>query len=130
MYSQYHYYIQQLLETIHRLEHNHAQFKCQTEDKLKAMKEENENIKKRLDEIKPIHIENINYKIQELDVKELSGTLNIGMTALSDPEKIKQWMSEADESDVHLNDMEQSPFHNNMYTDETMEHVDKKKNER
>ncbi len=47
----------------------------------------------RLEGIKPIRIEAINYKIQELTVKELSGTLNIGMTALSDPEEIGKWFN-------------------------------------
>lgn len=130
MYPQYHQYIQHLIETIHKLEKNHEDFKCRIEDKLKAMEEESDIIKKQLRDIKPIHIENINYKIQELDVKELSGTLNIGMTALTDPEKIKQWISDAEENDVHMNDMEQSPFENHMYAEESMEQAGKKQNEK
>ncbi|MEX2416131.1 MAG: spore germination protein GerPC [Paenibacillaceae bacterium] len=50
-------------------------------------------MKERLSQIKTITIENINYIIQELTVQQLSGTLNIGMSALTDPEEIKKWLN-------------------------------------
>jgi hypothetical protein len=42
--------------------------------------------------MKCVNIENINYKIQELTVQQLSGTLNIGMSALTDPEEVNKWL--------------------------------------
>jgi uncharacterized coiled-coil protein SlyX len=48
-----------------------------------------------LKQVKPVHIENITYKVQELAVRDLSGTLNIGLTALSDPAMLEKWLSEA-----------------------------------
>ncbi|WP_134700087.1 spore germination protein GerPC [Ammoniphilus sp. YIM 78166] len=82
----------------------------QLEERIEQLEKQNEELKEKVDKIKPITIENINYKIQELTVEELSGTLNIGMTALTDPEELKKWMGEAEEGEaVVLNDMEQGP---------------------
>lgn len=78
----------------------------QLEKKLEELEEENKELKEKLENIKPINIENINYKIQELTVKELSGTLNIGMTALTDPENIKKLMEEHE--DITFNNMDTS----------------------
>ena len=44
------------------------------EDKLTKSEKENEELKKMVKELKPIHIENLNYKIQELVVREFIGT--------------------------------------------------------
>lgn len=62
------------------------------EDKLTKLEKENEELKKMVKELKPIHIENLNYKIQELVVQELSGTLNIGLTGEIDEKQIKNWL--------------------------------------
>lgn len=87
--------------------HNPSFFQ-QLELRIRALEEENEQLKKQMEQIKPIHIDNINYKIQELAVKELKGTLNIGMSSLSDPEQVKQWLAEAEGgTEVQLEDMEQ-----------------------
>ncbi|GAA0379262.1 spore germination protein GerPC [Bacillus horti] len=77
------------------------------EEKVQRLEQENEELRGKIEQLKPIHIENINYKIQELTVRELKGTLNIGMTALSDPEEIKKWLTETDGEEVQLQDMEQ-----------------------
>ncbi|WP_078553000.1 spore germination protein GerPC [Alkalihalobacterium alkalicellulosilyticum] len=74
------------------------------QDKVEAIEEENEKLKEKIEDIKPIIIENINYKIQELTVKDLSGALNIGMTALTDPENIQQLMNE--QGEMQFNDMD------------------------
>jgi hypothetical protein len=50
----------------------------QFEQRIQILEEENEALKKKLAEVRPIVIENINYKIQEINVEELKGTLNIG----------------------------------------------------
>lgn len=80
---------------------NHHQLKKQLEDQLHAMELENNQLKERLNQIKTITIENINYKIQELTVQQLSGTLNIGLSALTDPEEIKKWLNINDLSVEH-----------------------------
>ncbi|MBD1373798.1 hypothetical protein IC620_15750 [Hazenella sp. IB182357] len=43
--------------------------------------EENNQLKEQIDQIKPMQIDKIEYKIHELRVDTLSGTLNIGLTA-------------------------------------------------
>jgi uncharacterized coiled-coil protein SlyX len=50
-----------------------------------------------LQQQKPVHIDigNVTYKVQELAVRDLSGTLNIGLTALSDPATLEKWLSDA-----------------------------------
>lgn len=60
----------------------------QLDKKLESLKKENEQLKKIIDSIKPIHIDRIEYKINELTIETLSGTLNIGLTAQTDDESI------------------------------------------
>jgi predicted RNase H-like nuclease (RuvC/YqgF family) len=69
----------------------------QLENKQKELEEDNKRLKEQLDQLKPLHIENINYKIQELTVQNLSGTLNIGLTALTDQEHLNKLMKDAEE---------------------------------
>lgn len=77
------------------------------EEKLTQLEIENERLKKMVEELKPIHIENLNYKIQELVVQELSGTLNIGLTGEIDEQQIKKWLGEEKEGErVIPQDME------------------------
>lgn len=99
MYSNYYQYTQLIQQQLRLME-----------QRLRLLEEENAELKKKVEDIKPLHIENINYKIQELEVKELKGTLNIGMTALSDPEEIKKWIKDADAEgeDIQLHDLEQT----------------------
>ena len=73
-------------------------------EKLKEMEEENKKLKEEIKNIKPITIENINYKIQDLSVEELSGTLLVGLSALSDAEELKKLLS--DNGQVVLNDID------------------------
>ena len=82
MYNQVHPYFLNIEQRIQQLE-----------KQLQQLQDDNKKLTEQLEKLKPLHIDNINYKIQELTVQQLSGTLNIGMTALSDPEEIKKWMS-------------------------------------
>lgn len=77
-------------------------------EKIEKIAAENEQLKEKVENIKPINIENINYKIQELSVEELSGTLNIGMTALTDPENITKLMNE--QEPIKFNDLDTEQF--------------------
>jgi spore germination protein PC len=63
-------------------------------------------LKNQLEQIKPVRIDHINYKIQELVVTELSGTLNIGLSALTDEDQLKNIMADANnKEDIHLEDL-------------------------
>ncbi|GAE24885.1 hypothetical protein JCM9140_847 [Halalkalibacter wakoensis JCM 9140] len=62
--------------------------------------------------MKPINIENINYKIQELTVEELSGNLMIGMTALGDAEDLKDILSNNEK--IQFNDIDTNNFEEQM----------------
>lgn len=91
------HFFQQLEERLRALEENYQQ-----------LEEEYKRLQEQIKEIKPIHIENMNYKIQELVVKELSGTLNIGLSGLMDPEELAKWHAkEREQQDVHLANLEQ-----------------------
>ncbi|MEW9051604.1 MAG: spore germination protein GerPC [Neobacillus sp.] len=72
-------------------------------EKLNKIEEDHKKLKEEIKNIKPITIENINYKIQDLSVQELSGTLLVGLTALSEAEELKKLLTE--NGPVHLNDM-------------------------
>jgi hypothetical protein len=56
--------------------------------RMVALEKELATVKKELSEVKPIHIENINYKVQELNIKELSGTLTVGIGARASEETV------------------------------------------
>jgi hypothetical protein len=80
------------------------------EERLQRLEKENEELKRRIAEIKPIHIENINYKIQELVVQELSGTLNIGLSGEMDENLLKRVLEEDQNlgEQINLHDLEAS----------------------
>lgn len=61
----------------------------QAEEELRALKEETARMR-------PIRIEAINYKVQELVVSELSGTLHVGLTALTDSKSLEQIVGEGE----------------------------------
>jgi spore germination protein PC len=65
------------------------------EERSLAAEKELQELRTAFQQIKPIRIENINYKVQELVVRDLSGTLNIGLTALSDAEQLEKWMQQS-----------------------------------
>lgn len=84
MYT-FHSYIQMLEQRIRYLEDR----VLLTEKQLQLLKETSQQ--------SPVHIDNITYKVQELAVNELSGTLHLGLTALSDPKQIDEWMKHSEE---------------------------------
>jgi predicted nuclease with TOPRIM domain len=97
VYNTYYNYFENLEHRLKELENNHHE-----------LHKENEKLKDYVKKLKPVHIENINYKIQELIVRELKGTLNIGLTSLTDAEELKKMMGEVEDGeDVHLQDIEQ-----------------------
>lgn len=87
--------------------YQHTDYFQQFEQRLQQLEQENQRLRQQVEQMKPIHIENINYKIQELSVKELKGTLNIGMTALTDSDEIKKWLGEEEGEEITLTDVEQ-----------------------
>jgi Zn-finger protein len=84
--------------------------------KIEKIEQENSELKKKIEDIKPINVENVNYKIQDLSVQELSGSLLVGLTALSDAENLKELLQEngpvtfndIDTEDVETNVMNES----------------------
>ncbi|WP_456276599.1 spore germination protein GerPC [Bacillus sp. AK128] len=73
-------------------------------DKLNQIEEENKQLKEKIEKIQPVTIENINYKIQDLSVKDLSGTLLVGLTSLSDAENLKKLLQGNDS--IELSDLD------------------------
>lgn len=65
-----------------------------------------QHLEGKLDRHKPLQIETINYKVQELHVQELSGTLVAGLSALANGEAVQQWLGEEGASSVQLSDLE------------------------
>ncbi|KIL37354.1 hypothetical protein SD71_01365 [Cohnella kolymensis] len=61
------------------------------EERAMMLENETREFKAALQNIKPVHIENINYKVQELIVHDLSGTLHVGLTALTDAAQLEKW---------------------------------------
>ncbi len=51
------------------------------EHELTRLIQENASLKKKIEQLKPVQVEKIEYKVHELHVDTLSGTLNIGLTA-------------------------------------------------
>lgn len=60
------------------------------EQEMENLRKEQEELKKKVDAIQPITIENLVYKIQELNVQTLSGTLNVGLTTQGEGENVNQ----------------------------------------
>ena len=58
------------------------------EREIAFLRKENEALKKKLASLQPVTIERIEYKIQELSIKTLSGTLNVGLTATGDDKSV------------------------------------------
>jgi len=60
------------------------------EERLRLAEDELRELKAEAAKARPIHIEAINYKVQELVVSELSGTLHVGLTALTDSKALEK----------------------------------------
>jgi hypothetical protein len=88
-------------------------------EKLHQLEEDNKELKEEVDNIKPLTIENINYKIQDLHVQDLSGNLMVGLTALSDAEELQKLLEENDA--ITFNDMDTEEFENAMMDNEAMD---------
>jgi spore germination protein PC len=57
---------------------------------LSQLKQEVQKLQERIEKLQPIHIDRVEYKIQELQVDTLSGTLNVGLTATGEGEAVEQ----------------------------------------
>jgi hypothetical protein len=58
------------------------------EQEVASLRKENEALRKKLASVQPVTIERLEYKIQELSIKTLSGTLNVGLSATGDDQSI------------------------------------------
>ncbi len=64
------------------------------EKRIKKLEEENEELRKQIEAMDKTTIENVNYKIQELHVKELKGTLNIGWAGKASSEEVEDLLQD------------------------------------
>ncbi len=64
------------------------------EERLRQLEEANRLLKEQVEAVKPVQYGNITYKVQELHVNELTGTLNIGLTSLADEGQLKTMMEQ------------------------------------
>ena len=64
------------------------------EEQLRQLEEANRLLKEQVEAVKPVQYGNITYKVQELHVNELTGTLNIGLTSLADEGQLKAMMEQ------------------------------------
>lgn len=64
------------------------------EEQLRQLEEANRLLKEQVDAVKPVQYGNITYKVQELHVSELTGTLNIGLTSSADEGQLKAMMEQ------------------------------------
>ena len=60
------------------------------EERIRKVEEELRALREEIARERPIRIEAINYKVQELVVSELSGTLHVGLTALTDSKSLEK----------------------------------------
>lgn len=74
------------------------------EGRLRELEEANRLLKEQVDGAKPVQYGNITYKVQELHVNELTGTLNIGLTSLADEGQLKTMMEQMkmEGQDLHI----------------------------
>ena len=95
------YWIQYIdARILHWLERQQAAIAA-LEARIDKLEQENNRLAKELKDVRPIRIDAIHYKIQELSVRELSGTLNVGLSAQTDAEEMGKW------AQAQLNNIEQ-----------------------
>lgn len=56
------------------------------EKEVQRLRKVTKELQEKVDGIKPVKIDRIEYKIHELNIDTLSGTLNVGLTAQADEE--------------------------------------------
>lgn len=67
------------------------------EQEVNLLQQENIVLREQIRQIKPISIERITYKVQELHVETLSGTLNVGLASQAMVENIDGFVDEITE---------------------------------
>ncbi|SET55204.1 Spore germination protein GerPC [Oceanobacillus limi] len=88
-------------------------------DKLNKLEEENKQMKDELASKKTINVENVNYKIQDLHVEDLSGALLVGLTSWSDAEELQELLSQ--NGPVMFNDINTDEMQNAMMNQQNEE---------
>ncbi|GEM_PF-2389873 len=105
--QQWHWYMQQAYERNEQLL-----------KQVEALEARIKSLEGKLDQYKPVHIETINYKVQELHVQELSGTLVAGLSALAEGEAVQKWLSEEGSGEVQLTDLDSDNTHTATMTEQ------------
>ena len=57
---------------------------------IEKVRIDNENLRRQISELKPVQIDKLEYKIQELNVENLSGILNLGLSLNGDGEHMTE----------------------------------------
>lgn len=81
------------------------------EHEVKFLKRENKQLREAISTIKPISIEKITYKVQELHVETLSGTLNIGLTTQDAVEDLEGFVEKIVEKHGTNIEIGPKPYH-------------------
>jgi len=68
------------------------------EDRVLLAEREVQALRESITQLRPVQIGSVQYKVQELSVSELSGTLNVGLTSLADPKQLEDLLSASGES--------------------------------
>lgn len=103
MHEGIHLYVQQLHLQLQGVHQENEELR----KRIVTLEQQMEKLEARMDSMKSVHIDTVNYKVQELTVRELSGTLTIGMSALTDADTVKKWL-ETQEGELQMNDLEGS----------------------
>src|SRR5699024_12283373 len=81
----------------------------QLEQEIEDLKQENQELRQKIGSIQPLQVDSIQYKVQELHVENLNGTLDIGLNIQADDENIAQMiekMKEGENNQVQLGETE------------------------
>jgi spore germination protein PC len=57
---------------------------------IEKLRKENEQLRNQIENIKPVKIEKLEYKIQELNIQTLSGMLNLGISLNGDGDNVTE----------------------------------------
>jgi len=68
------------------------------EDRVLLAEREVQALRESMMQLRPVQIGSVQYKVQELSVSELSGTLNVGLTSLADPKQLEELLGDSGES--------------------------------
>lgn len=79
------------------------------EKRQQELEEANKQLKEQLAAMETVRCGDITYKIQELHVKELSGTLNIGLTSLAEEGQLQDMIGALKAEQLQMGEEQHGP---------------------